>query len=117
MAEAIARTLAPEGINVFSAGSEPSHIHPLAKQALDEVNISYRGQFSKGFGDVALSKMDHIITLCREEQCPLVPDGSRTHHWPLPDPAAVNQHHELDGFRSVRNTLSEMIRAFLRNGL
>ena len=117
MAEAIARQLAPAHVTVFSAGSIPSRVHPLAKLALDEANYSHEGQFSKGFADIPLSEMDHVIPLCKEEQCPVFPGAMERHHWPLPDPAAAGLPHELDGFRRVRDTLTTKIGHFIQNGL
>ena len=42
MAEGIARSLAPAGVTVSSAGSQPSRVNPLAIRALDELGIDIR---------------------------------------------------------------------------
>ena len=46
MAEGIARSLAPPGVTVSSAGSKPSRVNPLAIWALDEIGIDIRSHHS-----------------------------------------------------------------------
>ena len=70
MAEGIARTLAPAGVEVFSAGSNPGRLNPLAMQALAEIGIDLSGHRSKGIPEVPADRVDTIITLCAEEVCP-----------------------------------------------
>ena len=47
LAEAIARHLAPH-LDIWSAGSHPSHVQPEVRRVLDEVDIDPRGLRSKG---------------------------------------------------------------------
>ena len=101
MAEGLARALAPagNGYRFFSAGSEPSALHPLAARALGEQGIDISHHRSKGMDDVPLGEADVIVTLCADEVCPYVPGAVRKLHWPLPDPV------DLSGFREVRDEL------------
>ncbi len=47
MAEGIARSLAPPGVTIESAGSRPSQVNPVAIRALDELGIDLRSHRSK----------------------------------------------------------------------
>ena len=105
IAEGIARSLAPEGLAVHSAGSAPGRINPLAVQALEEAGIDASGQHSKGIDAIQLSSIDLVVTLCADEVCPVLPGDVRRLHWPLPDPEG------LDDFREVVATLQPKIGA------
>lgn len=107
MAEGIARFLAPKGVVVSSAGSEPSFVRPEAIAALKEIGIDISGHKSKGLDAVDTSSVDSVITLCAEEVCPAFLGKAHRLHWGLPDPAAVTGTEEarMAAFRSVRDEL------------
>lgn len=107
LAEAIARTLAPPDVRVFSAGSEPTRVNPLALRVLAEVGIDAGGQRSKGLADVPREAVDTVVTLCAEEVCPAWLGHAHRVHWGLPDPAAAEGDDErrLAAFRAVRDEL------------
>jgi len=115
MAEGLARASAPAGWRVHSAGSAPGLTHPLAVEAMREIDIDISRQRSKGLDDVPLEGAAVIVTLCAEEVCPVVP-GSQVErlHWPFPDPANQGDmiRHQMDAFRAVRDRLRERIEAF-----
>jgi arsenate reductase len=108
LAEGLARRLAPPGTRVYSAGSEPGAINPLAVRALGEVGVDASGQRSKGLDAIPLGEIDLVVTLCAEEVCPLFPRPVRKLHWPLPDPARATGTDEerLAAFRAVRDDLA-----------
>ncbi len=107
MAEGIARSLAPAGVTVSSAGSQPSRVNPLAIRALDEIGIDIRGHRSKAVDTVDPSDVDVVITLCAEEVCPVFLGEARRIHWGLPDPAHAGgtEDERLQAFREVRDEL------------
>lgn len=107
MAEALARSLAPTGISVYSAGSAPSRINPLAIKVLAEVGLDASTQFSKGIDAIPVDMIDTVVTLCAEEVCPVFPGSVRRVHWPLSDPASVDgtEDSQLGAFRAVRDNL------------
>jgi len=107
MAEGIARSLAPAGVTVSSAGSQPSRVNPLAIRALDEIGIDIRSHRSKGVDSIAPEGVDAVITLCAEEVCPVFLGKAHRVHWGLPDPASVGRTEEeqLQTFRNVRDEL------------
>ncbi len=107
MAEGIARSLAPAGIRVSSAGSKPSRVTPLAIRALDEIGIDIRSHQSKSVDSIPPEGVEAVITLCAEEVCPLFLGKARRIHWGLPDPAGAgsNDEEQLEAFRRVRDEL------------
>lgn len=107
MAEGIARSLAPEGVKVSSAGSAPSRVRPQAIRVLKEIGIDISGHRSKGVETIDASTVDAVITLCAEEVCPVFLGKAVRLHWGLPDPAATTGDEEavLDAFRRVRDEL------------
>jgi arsenate reductase len=107
MAEGIARALAPAGVTISSAGSRPSHVNPLAIQALDEIGIDLRGHTSKSVETIPPDGVEVVITLCAEEECPVFLGKARRIHWGLPDPGghAATEEARLQSFRDVRDEL------------
>lgn len=107
LAEGIARSLAPEGVTVSSAGSEPTQVRPQAVKVLDEIGIDISGHRSKSVNDVDPSSVEAVVTLCAEEVCPVFLGEAWRVHWGLPDPAAArgDEHAVLDAFRSTRDEL------------
>jgi len=106
MAEAIARSLAPEAVRISSAGSAPTSVRPEAVAVLAEIGLDATGQRSKGVDDVE-APVDAVITLCAEEVCPVWLEPATRVHWGLPDPAAADGAGEerLEAFRAVRDEL------------
>ncbi len=106
MAEGIARSIAPAGVKVSSAGSEPTGVRPEAVQALAEIGVDISGHVSKGTDEVE-RPVDAVVTLCAEEVCPVWVGKALRVHWALPDPAAVDGpgDERLDAFRRVRDEL------------
>jgi protein-tyrosine-phosphatase/N-acetylglutamate synthase-like GNAT family acetyltransferase len=112
MAEGLARSLAPPGVKVSSAGSRPSRLNPLAVEALAELGIDISGHFSKSVDEVASGDVDAVVTLCAEEVCPVWLGKATRVHWGLPDPAgAGGEEARLAAFRSVRDELRRRLSA------
>ncbi len=118
MAEGNARSLAPAGVRVSSAGSAPSRVNPFAIRALEEIGIDASGHRSKGIDELREAEgrdVDAVITLCAEEVCPVWLGQAYRLHWPLPDPAGVAGSEEqiLESFRKVRDELRRRLSALL----
>ena len=107
MAEGFARSLAPAGVEVWSAGTEPGKVHEKAVEAMKELGIDLSGQRSKHVDEVPWRDADTIVTLCgeAEETCPAVAATVRRVHWPLPDPSAAPKAKQLEVFREVRDEI------------
>ena len=116
MAEGIARSLAPTGVTVSSAGSQPSRVNPLAIRALDEIGIDIRSHSSKGVDGISPAGVDAVITLCAEEVCPVFLGKAPRVHWGLPDPAGAggSEEEQLQAFRNVRDELRRRLAVVFR---
>jgi arsenate reductase len=112
MAEGLARSLAPPSVAVFSAGSEPTRLNPVAIQAMAQVGIDIRAQRSKPVTDVPLHRVDLVVTLCAEEVCGEFPLPVEHLHWPHEDPAAVEGRREevLEAFSGVRDQIESKLK-------
>jgi protein-tyrosine-phosphatase len=115
MAEGIARSLAPEGTKVWSAGSRPTSVRPEAITVLREIGINIAGHRAKAVAEIPAAEVDTVITLCGEEECPVFLGKATRLHWGLPDPAAVSgsEMERLDAFRKVRDELRRRIGDFV----
>ncbi len=116
MAEGIARSLAPSGITIWSAGSRPTSVRPEAIAVLREIGIDISGHRSKAVAEIPASEVDTVITLCGEEECSGFLGKAQRLHWGLPDPTAVigSKEEVLTAFRKMRDELSQRIAAFLK---
>ena|SRR5436190_5094029 len=123
MAEGVLRIRGGAHYEVFSAGTQPRSVHPLAIKAMQEIGIDISeaaGHCSKGieaFTDEP--PMDLVVTVCDEaaEQCPFFPNARRQEHWSFTDPsqATGTEQERLAIFRSVRDLIAARIAQFLKD--
>jgi protein-tyrosine-phosphatase len=110
IAEAILRSHSKSEIEVHSAGTEATQIHPLAIQVLADAKISMVGQFSKSMDRYLGQQFDYIITVCdrAKESCPVFPGDPVRIHWSFPDPAAVGGT-QAERYAAFKETTVQMI--------
>lgn len=101
---------------VFSAGSEPKGLNPLAAEVMQEIGIDISRQRSKHLDEYGEESFDYIVTLCDDaaKTCPLFPGEGALLHKGFPDPAAAegSRKERLAAFRKVRDALKEYILSF-----
>jgi thioredoxin type arsenate reductase len=107
MAEGLARAHAPNGTEIWSAGTLPAQVHPSAIEVMLEAGIDISAQRSKGLDEVPWREVDTVVTLCGEasEACPVLAAEVRRVHWALPDPAAAPAAEQLGAFRETRDEI------------
>jgi arsenate reductase len=112
MAEGLLRSIGRDAFEVESAGTEPGQLHPLAVQAMAELDIDIAGQHAKAVTRYTDANFDYVITVCDQarETCPIFPGAQRQLHWSLPDPSMSN---DLQAFRQVRDALRQLISDFI----
>lgn len=116
IAEGMLRAMAGNRVQVTSAGSAPSQVHPLAVRILQERGIDISQQRSKGVGEFANDHFDYAITLCAEEVCPVFLNAGSRLHWAIPDPSAVAGDFDarLNAFRDTADEIEIRLREFLK---
>ena len=118
MAEGLLRHLGQGELEVFSAGTAPSTVHPLAIQVMDEIGVDITAQRSEPLDAYRDSAFDDVITVCDSaaESCPVFSGKARRTHWSLPDPAAVggDEAIRVTSFRRVRQALERHLGEWLR---
>ena len=118
MAEGWLRHLGGDRFHAFSAGLQPSIVHPLVIEAMGETGIDISGQRSKDVASLLGRHFSHIITVCdrAQQNCPIFPGPSIREHWPIEDPATTEGSHEerMRVFRKVRDEISERVHNFIK---
>jgi arsenate reductase (thioredoxin) len=122
MAEGLLRTHGGTHYQVFSAGTHPSKVHPLAIKVMAELGIDISeqaGHRAKGIEEFqAVPPMELVVTVCDEaaEECPYFPRARRQEHWGFPDPSAAtgSEDERLEVFRRVRDDIAARIDVFVK---
>ncbi|HEV8385106.1 MAG TPA: arsenate reductase ArsC [Candidatus Acidoferrales bacterium] len=117
MAEGILRWLSKGEMEVHSAGTHPSQVHPFAIAVMKELGVDISGQRSKSVDEFKSEKFDTVITVCdlANESCPIFPGAPERIHFSFEDPAAAEgaDEEKLKTFRRVRDELLQRLRLFL----
>lgn len=119
MAEALLRHLAGDRFEVYSAGLEPTAVHPLTRQVLTEAGIDGSGLQAKRVNEfLGKASIQYAIVVCTEAewQCPrLFPFAVGNMRWPFEDPVQVSgtDAERLAAFRDVRDAIEARLRSWL----
>lgn len=117
MAEGLLRALGGADFEVFSAGTDPKGLNPLAVEVMRETGIDISKQESKPLERFLDQSFDYIITVCdrARDKCPTFPGDNERIHWGFDDPAAATgtREQQLAVFRRVRNEISERLRLWV----
>ena len=113
MAEGLLRQLGGDRFEAHSAGTEQTHVRPLAIAAMAEVGIDISGQQSKTLDRYLGEPFDAVITVCDQaaETCPVFAGARRRLHWSFPDPskATGTREEQLAVYRAVRDDIARRI--------
>jgi arsenate reductase len=114
MAEALLRDMSGDEIEVNSAGTEATRVHPMAIEVLEEIGIDTSELRSKSAEEFLNEEIDIVVTVCdsAREACPFFPGARKYLHRSFPDPPVlVSQGMEdLTAFRKVRDMISDWLR-------
>lgn len=113
MAEGLLRHLAGDRFQAHSAGTEATHVRPLAIRAMAELGIDISHQESKTLDRYLGESFDVLITVCDQanESCPVFPGAKERLHWSFPDPskASGTEDEQLAVYREVRDAIRARI--------
>jgi protein-tyrosine-phosphatase len=120
MAAGLARYFLGKMIYVASAGVRKGELDPFAAAAMDEIGLDiskHKPMTFEELEDWEGLNFDLIVTLSPEAHHRAL-ELTRTlaadvEYWPIPDPtdASGNREQRLDAYRSVRDQLTQRIRA------
>ncbi|MER3524862.1 MAG: hypothetical protein C4326_12635 [Ignavibacteria bacterium] len=115
MAEGWLRHFGENEIEVYSAGTRPSFVHPLAIEVMKEAGVDMTSHRSKSVEEFVGTPLDFVITVCdnAREECPYLPGLHATLHIPFEDPAGAigTLDQRLAVFRRVRDAIREEMQA------
>lgn len=120
MAEGVLRHYGSEQFEVFSAGTMPSQVDPVAVHVMKEIGIDISRHRSKHVDEFKGQSFDYVITVCdnAREACPLFPGNAKRLHWEFPDPPHGLHITEivLEEFRKVRDMIHEKFKTAAKKG-
>jgi len=113
MAEGMLRAYGAGRFEAFSAGTEATHVRPLAVRVMAELGIDISGQESKTLDRYLNQPFDAVITVCDQanEACPVFFGARKRLHWSFPDPSKAEgtDEQQLGVYRQVRDAIRERI--------
>ena len=116
MAEGWLRHIAGDRAEVFSAGTKPAGLNPMAVMAMREAGVDISGHRSKHLNEVINQDFLFVITVCdsAREACPVFPGALYQLHWSFEDPAAATgtEQERMAVFRRVRDEIREQVQQF-----
>jgi arsenate reductase len=118
MAEGLLRARGGAAYEVFSAGTQPSIVHPLAIKVMREIGIDISQHRAKSLQEFCdQPPMDLVVTVCyaAAEACPYIPNARYQVHWDFPDPSRIegSEAERLAAFRHIRDLIAARINQFL----
>ena len=117
IAEGLLRKEADDRFDIFSAGSDPSRLHPAAISVMEEWGIDISHQKSESIDNFIDNNFDIIITVCdnAKQSCPVFSNEKIRLHWSIKDPFhGWNDNQEgLPPYRIARDELKKRIDEFL----
>lgn len=119
IAHGLLKDMANSHFEVCSAGSHPSHVHPLSIAVMEEIGIDISTHTSNYIDDYLDKDIDIVITVCdnANNACPTFPENVKRIHWSIDDPFRnwnfdLNQ---LSTFRETRKEIKLRILKFIKS--
>jgi len=106
------RHLLDDRVEVHSAGTRPSFVHPRAIQVMAEAGVDLASHTSKSVETLRGLPFDLVVTVCdsAREACPVFPGAKKTVHHAFEDPAHAGEGDDaLPVFRRVRDEIRDVL--------
>lgn len=109
MAEAWAKELGSDEMEVYSAGTEKYHeVKPLAVKVMEEVGINMEDQYPKLLKDIP-QEVDYLITMGCNVVCPFIPN-EHSEDWGLDDPSGG----PIEDYRKTRDVIKHKVENLIK---
>ncbi len=116
MAEGYLRSVRGDEFDVHSAGTEATHVRPMAIAVMAEIGVDISAQTSMTLSRYLNDPWDYVITVCDDanESCPVFPGGAESLHWSFEDPSRANgtDEEKFAVYRRVRDQIGQRVREF-----
>jgi len=99
-------------VEVHSAGTRPSFVHPRAVQVMGEAGVDLSTHASKSVEALRTLPFDLVVTVCdaAREACPVFPGAKKTVHHAFEDPVHAGMGDDaLPVFRRVRDDIRAVL--------
>ena len=119
IAEGVMRKLAGDKFDVFSAGSNPSLVHPMSIKVMKEIGIDITPHTSDPILNFLSKNINIVVTVCdnADKECPVFPGEVERIHWSIKDPFKGwnSQPDDLVNFRKTREDLNARIKNLIKS--
>ncbi|MGZ5539769.1 MAG: arsenate reductase ArsC [Halobacteriota archaeon] len=108
MAEGFVNAMYADRYEAYSAGNEPTEMHPCAIEVMAEDGIDIASQRAKSVNEFDDMSFDYVVTLCadNQENCPIFPGGETYLQHAFPDPVSARAKEQNCGrFRRARDQI------------
>lgn len=112
MGEGWVRHLLGDRVEVHSAGTKPSFVHPRTILVMGEAGVDLSAHASKSVETLRALPFDLVVTVCdsAREACPVFPGAKKTVHHAFEDPAHAGLGDDaLPAFRRVRDEVRAVL--------
>ena len=120
MAEGYLKNRYGDRYTAYSAGTEVTHVHPLAIQVMDEIGIDISNHRSKPLLEFFDTDIDFVVTVCdgAKSVCPVFPGAKKTIHQGFTDPSSGTgpDEEKLSVFWAVRDEIMRWIDSNVQSG-
>jgi arsenate reductase len=113
MAEGFVNAMYVDRYEAYSAGNEPTEVHPCTIEVMAEEGIDIASQRAKSVNEFDDMSFNYVVTLCadNQENCPIFPGGETYLQRAFPDPVSARAKEQNCGrFRRAR----DQIKAWLK---
>ena len=112
MAEVLLRNIAGDDFDVFSAGTQPTEVHPQTLAVLEKFGITKDDIRSKNVSELQDQNFDYVISLCDKArlECKSYPISGKRMDWNFEDPVYRSG---PNPFETTLNELSGRVSMFV----
>ncbi|MCS7258884.1 MAG: arsenate reductase ArsC [candidate division WOR-3 bacterium] len=116
IAEGLLNYLYGDKYEAFSAGTQPTQVHPYAIKVMQEIGIDISHHYSKSIQEFVNKEFDYVVTVCdsANETCPIFSNSKIRIHKSFENPVNFtgSEAEILNNFRKVRDEIKEWIVEF-----